>query len=356
MKKILLLTAAMAASSFAMAQLVDITPEGYDFSKSQIGLSVYPDESAWNDWNVAAGKCFDNAGGQAAYNQHKGLIVAIGPDWKQPQTEQANWNNLNASMSYVNLGGEVGRVLCIYGNGQDPEWDFNTVYNSNLPMAEGGTSSGNLNFFMDPNNTPKAASGQGDIAAMPEHIRVRIVMNVYDADASTDSYWGNIYCVNNDGSQNPKGANGELPSDAAGRAIGCDEFFDADSYEWNADQWLVYEFDTFCPADADGTVYSPLRLKMELTGKTLAHCVCFIKEIKFFQSTDKDDLIPACDGRKRSFITLKPDLDHITGDDSAVETVKSILNRNKAYDLSGRNANANQKGLYITDGKKVLVK
>lgn len=333
-----------------MAQYEDITPAGYDFSKSNIGISAIPDGNPWNNWNVSAPSCFDNAGGQAAFNKDQGLIVAVGPNWKYGEGDY--FQELLSATSYVNLGGEVGRVLCIYGhNKQSEEYDFNTYYETNIPHASSGTGSGNLNFFMDPNNTPTAPNGNKDIYSMPEHIRVRVVLNIYDADAGSDALIGNMYCVNNDGSQNPN--DDTLPSDAPGREITCDNFYDADTYEWYPGKWLVYEFDTFCPAtDEKGTVFSPLRLKMELSEGVLAHCVLFIKEVKFFKSTDKENLMPGNKGRIKSFVDYTYDLSAI---ESAIHPVKAMTN-GKTYDLAGRETSGKQSGIYIKNGKKVVVK
>lgn len=182
--------------------------------------------------------------------------------------------NLQAGTSIVDLGGEVGKVLCINGSNSD----FNTTHHSELPHCGFVDGWVKLNFLTHPNTTPTGGS-----AAAP-NIHVKIVMNVY-SNASNAA--ANIL----EGTNIISRINGNVYS--TNGAVVPNEFYTNGSYDIT--KWMTYEFDTYCP----GKNNMPLRLTLNYPRPKINDATIFIKEITFTKIDPANKT-----GFKKSFSTI----------------------------------------------------
>lgn len=164
--------------------------------------------------------------------------------------------NIQAGTSIVDLGGEVGKVLCINGS----KSDFNTTQKSDLPQCGFADGWVKLNFLSDPTTTPTGGS-----AAAP-NIHVKIVMNVY---SNASNATANIL----EGTNIISKVDGRIYS--TNGAVVPKEFYTDGSYDIT--KWMTYEFDTYCPEMA----YKPLRLTLNYPKSKINDATIFIKEITF---------------------------------------------------------------------------
>ena len=279
----------------------DITPKAYFYNNLSEFKYVEP---AFTGANIPI-PVYNSIGGDAAWNE--GAVVVAGGQFANPA--QPYFADLKAGTSLVDLGGEVGKVLCVSGMNSKINDKLKELYDvdMNIPSCTGGLNWFNINWISDPKNTP-VSDGSAT------QIRVTVVMNVY---ANTLSEANNIvnsaYAVVDQGGINPSGNN-----TASGAAISTGEFckFYADDPEtpeedengnliWDPTRWLVYEFDTWCPEDDESTVFYPIRLKMEIAQPNLGGSTIFIKEVRFTKITENDE--PIFNKRSREYKTLSID-------------------------------------------------
>lgn len=343
MKKSLLLSAAIVMAASASAQN-DITPSGYYFNTVE---SFSWAEKAHTGANIGI-PAFETSGGEAAWNN--GLAVIAGGQFANPN--QPYFADLKAGTSLVNLGGEVGQVLCISGVNSKINDKLNELYGveMNIPSCTGSLNWFNMNFFTDPNNTPT-----GD----ENYIRVRVVMNIYANSISADNIVNNAYTVADQGGVRPNSNDSGVSS----RAIKSDDFQkyyedDPETPEededgnpiWDPTRWLVYEFDTTAPeSSAEGTSYIPLRLKMEMNQGNLCNATIFIKEITFVNNPDMESSDAIINATQRTYQTLT-----VNPTPSAIENVE--VNEAATYSINGNavtfSAAAN---VYSVSGAQVAV-
>ena len=342
MKKHLLSVAALlfAGSLFAQED-VDLTPAYYKFANHPVGqykiMGFYhkanPDD--------APSKIYEDH-----YNDGA-LFVAGGQFAGNPNVTYAQ--DLQAGVSIVDLGGEVGKVMCVNGVNSN----YNTVYGMDYAKCTGSLNWFNFNWFMDAEHTPV------DGTAEAPNIRVRIVLNVF---ANTLDESANI--VNS--AYMMSGQNNPLPAGtytAEGVAITSGSFAEYDedgepvvddneNYVYDPTKWMVYEWDAYATADA-----TPMRLKMEMNQGNLATATVFIKEISFTQLAENPE--PIIGTRKKSYVKYEVDPQSVA---AAIETVKSAEGNAEYYNLSGMKVNANNltQGVYIVKNgaatSKVVVK
>lgn len=338
MKQILLSLAMLMTAGSAFAQDVDVTPSKYKYAGKEIGVEVI--DSFFHGSNIAAPcdelikKKYDN-----------GMFVVTGGQFNNPAQPYAK--DLQAGTSIVDLGGEVGKVLCI--NGANSK--FNEKYNVKFPQCTGTLNWFNFNWFMDPKNTP-TISGK-EVSDATRNIRVRLVLNVYsNKPGEADNIINAAYMVSNQGNVMPAESN-----KATAVAITTGEFIeryvddgspvldDKENYIYDPTKWMVYEWDTYCPTPVDEQTGVPLRLKMEMNQGNLAGCTVFIKEVSFIKLADSSERI-AGNKRSKTFQTLK----------QAVATGISSINASASngvkeiYTLNGTRVNAGTQlgqGLYI---------
>lgn len=338
MKQILLSLAMLMTAGSAFAQNEDVTPSKYKYADKEVGQEAI--DGFVTGSNIAA-PCDELI--KEKYNN--GMFIVAGGQFGN--TAQPYAKDLQAGTSIVDLGGEVGKVLCI--NGKNSK--FNENYNVKFPQCTGTLNWFNFNWFMDPKNTP-TISGK-EVSDATRNIRVRVVLNVYSNKAGlADNIINSAYMVSNQGNVMPANSN-----TATGVAVTTGEFIKTyiddgqpeegpnGEYIYDPTKWMVYEWDTYCPTPVDEQTGVPLRLKMEMNYSNLAGCTVFIKEVSFTKLADSSERI-AGNKRSKTYQTLKPGL--ATGinniNASASNGVKEI------YTLNGTRVNAGTQlgqGLYI---------
>lgn len=342
MKKQLLGVAAFlfAGSVFAQEN-VDLTPAYYKFADQPIGQykimnffhkanpDMSPAQIVEENYNEGA---FIVAGGQFAGN---------------PNVTYAQ--DLQAGTSIVDLGGEVGKVMCVNGVNST----YNTITGMNYAQCTGSLNWFNFNWFMDPANTPV------DGTAETPNIRVRLVLNIY---ANTLDEAANVinsaYMMSAQNNPLPAGTN-----TAEGVAITSGAF--AETYEdgepaedengnyiYDPTKWLVYEWDTYCAEEG-----IPMRLKMEMNQGNLASATVFIKEISFTKLAENPE--PILGTRKKTFVKYSVDPQKV---DASIEAVKGQGGNAEYFNLSGIKVDAANltEGVYVVKNNggvsKVVIK
>lgn len=339
---LLIATALFGVSTMSAIVEEDITPKGYDFNS----LSEFHYlETAYTGANLPV-PVWKSIGGDAAWND--GICAVAGGQFGN--TAQPYFTDLKAGTSLVDLGGEVGKVFCISGMNSKINDKLKELYGveMNIPSCTGGLNWFNINWLTDPKNTPV---GNGETS----QIRVRLVMNVYANSLSeANNIVNSAYAVVNEGGINPSGNN-----TAAGTAITTGEFCkhyedDPDTPEedengnliWDPTRWLVYEFDTWCPEDDEGTVFYPIRLKMEMAQPNLGGATIFIKEVKFLKVTENDAPIFGTRAREYKTYKINPTIS------SVVEN--TIVDTQLGYAVNGNNVTFdNDAQVYTISGVKV---
>ena len=327
MKKHLLgLAALLFAGSMFAQEDVDVTPAYYKFANQPVGqykLAAFYGGANANNHNgasIAPSTIVEEHYNEGAVTIH-GAIVGGFFDFLQDGT------------SIVDLGGEVGKVLCINGMNSN----YNTIYNMDYAKCTGSLNWFNFNWFMDPQNTPT------DGTAETPNIRVRMVLNIF---ANTLEESANI--INS--AYMMSGQNNMLPAQtnvAEGVAITSGEFaeFDEDgepvvdddeNYVYDPTKWMVYEWDTYASEDA-----IPMRLKMEMNNGNMANATIFIKEITFTQLADAST--PIVGKREKTYQTYS-----VNPQTSSIAAVTSEGTA-EYYNLSGMKVNAGNltQGIYI---------
>lgn len=338
MKQILLSLAMIMTAGGAFAQDVDVTPSKYKYADKEVGQEAI--DGFVTGANIAA-PCDKLI--EEKYNN--GMLIVAGGQFGN--TAQPYAKDLQAGTSIVDLGGEVGKVLCI--NGKNSK--FNETYNVKFPQCTGTLNWFNFNWFMDPKNTP-TISGK-EVSDATRNIRVRVVLNVYsNKPGAADNIINSAYMVSNQGNMMPANS-----KEAEGVAITTGEFIKTyiedgqpeegpnGEYIYDPTKWMVYEWDTYCPTPVDEQTGVPLRLKMEMNQGNLAGSTVFIKEVSFTKLADSSERI-AGNARRKTIKTLK----------QAVATGISSINASASngvkeiYTLNGTRVNAGTQlgqGLYI---------
>ena len=325
MKKKLLLLALQCMTMSGFAQMnEDLTPSAYKYSNLPTGKievqRFFQGANVPVPCNALIDELYDN-----------GLFVVHGGQFANPDQPYAK--DLQAGLSVVDLGGEVGKVFCLNGHnsvfGQDKALGY--------PQCTGTLNWFGFNWFMDPQNSPMGGTDE------KPNIRVRVVMNIFanNLDESA-SIINSAYMVTNQGNVMPNGSNKD-----EGVNVTSGEF--AETYEdgepvadedgnyiHDATKWMVYEWDTYCPTTKDEGPESsstPMRLKMEMVQGNVANATMFIKEVSFTKLDN--NTAPILGMRKKTFETYSVDpksyvtaINNVTTDTSAWENAA-------IYDLSG---------------------
>lgn len=231
----------------------DITPAKYKYSTRSVGQEVV--DGFFNGANISVDlmKSFLNS------HQNADGIFAINGG-QMPNGTNAKSDKLKVGISIVDMGGEVGKVLCING----AKSNFNTTFNVDYPQCPNDDNFGYLwlNWFSD-NRTPICSNTE-------RKIRIKVVMNIYANEANASS---NVI-----GQMLAKTKTNILAVTKSVTSIKPTDFYTNNSYDIT--KWITYEFDAFCPTnDAN-----PIRLMMNLPNKdAIDNATIFIKEITFTQ-------------------------------------------------------------------------
>lgn len=213
-------------------------------------------------------------------------------------TTNAKSDNLQAGISIVDMGGEVGKVLCINGANSN----FNKIYNVDYPKCSANIPGYLwLNWFSDPNNTPIGSDAK-------RNIHIKVVMNIYanEANASTN-------VINQVVAKNKE--NGMAVKNS-GSSISPNAFYTNGIYDIN--KWMTYEFDTYCVSNE----HKPIHLMMNLPYGAIDNATIFIKEITFTQTSTTTDQ----DNYKINVSTINATA--LTYNEAATNTFKEITNTN----------------------------
>lgn len=329
----------MMAAGGAYAQAdVDLTPSNYKYSERNVGTEHIA--KFFTGANIPAPcDAFVNE------NYNNGLFAVAGGQFANAAQPYAK--DLQAGTSIVDLGGEVGKVLCV--NGVNSK--FNEKYSMNYPKCTGSLNWFNLDWFTDPNNTP-TDGGKED---SERNIRVRVVLNVFsNKPDETAAVINSAYMVTNQGNVVPEASN-----TADGKSVTTGDFIetyeddgspvedDNGDYIYDPTKWMVYEWDTYAPESDGEKLSTPLRLKMEMNQGNLASCTMFIKEVSFTKLASNSDPISG-NTRRKTFVTY-------TVNPKTVETSINAINASTAnatkevYTLDGKRVNNGKQlqGVYI---------
>lgn len=268
----------------------DITPfTKYDYSTRPVGKE-------------SIGGFFANANPNRDYlisNYNEGLFVVCGGQMiKAP----ANQTKLQDGTSIVDMGGEVGKVLCINGANSDFNDTFNVSYSKNSGDITGWV---NLNWTTDPNTTPT------DGTAEDPNIHVKIVMNVYAGSTNKfkdENTFDNVNIVVKYDGYAYSTYEGVKPS----------EFY-TEKGNYDITRWMTYEFDTYCE---NKDTSKPIRLSLNISNKgAINNTTIFIKEISFTKIDPANKT-----GFKKSFSTINATA--LTYNETDTNTFKEITNTN----------------------------
>ena len=325
MKKSLFLFAMQCFALAGFAQDVDITPSNFKYVDQPVGpVSI---QKFFTGANVGV-PCNKQIEGLS----ENGVFVVAGGQYANSAQPYAE--NLQAGTAIVDLGGEVGKVLCINGGGSK----FNEQNQLSYPACAGVLNWFNFNWFTDAKSTPRGGNAE------KPNIRVRVVMNIFanQIDEAT-AIVNKAYMVTNQGNILPNGDNNLSGADVTSGAFvemyedGEPVLDENENYIYDATKWLVYEFDTFCPQDEDGgedASGAPLRLKMEMNPGALQNATFFIKEISFTQIADNTN--PIVGARKKTYATYSVDPQSYVTAIVGTEMDKTSLENAVVYDMNGR--------------------
>lgn len=325
MKKNLVLLAlqCMTVCGFAQAN-EDVTPSAYKYASQPTGRievkRFFQGANIPVPCNALIDELYDN-----------GLFVVHGGQFANPDQPYAK--DLQAGLSIVDLGGEVGKVFCLNGYkstfGQDKALGY--------PQCTGALNWFGFDWFMDPKNSPAGGTSE------KPNIRVRLVMNVFANQLDeAASIINSAYMVTNQGNVMPEGSNKD-----EGVNVTTGEF--AETYEdgepvadengnyiHDATKWMVYEWDTYCPETKDegpNAATTPLRLKMEMVQGNMVNATLFIKELSFTKLDN--NTAPIVGMRKKTFKTYTVDpKSYVTAITNVTTDFPSWENA-EIYNLSG---------------------
>lgn len=277
----------------------DITPAKYKYSTRPVG------QEAISGFFTTANPTAADINNLIQTKYDDGLFFVCGGQ----MGNTANQKRLLEGTSIVDMGGEVGKVLCINGANSD----FNNIYNVSYHKNNSGNITGwvNLNWTTDP-ATEHTTNG----SATAPNIHVKIVMNVYAG--STNQFKDlNIF----DYVKTLGKADGKEHSTQP--AVIPNEFYTEGSYDIT--KWMTYEFDTYCNNSEDS---NPLRLSLNISNKgAINNTTIFIKEISFTKIDPANKI-----GFKKSFSTIS----------ATALTLDETYTSNTIKDLTGANFTLNR--------------
>lgn len=293
-KRILLASAAviMVAANFSVfAQ--DITPSRYIFANQDEG--PFKIDLAVAGWNGANGNSVVLAAYEA--DKEKGYVVLGGalsgfvPDGMTESTDALPLVALQQGCNIINLGGEVGKVLCIQGKNVDKE------FGGKIGEGFQACDMGLLLNSVDGVNT-----------------RVKIVYQQYNpnklADKTTKSF--KFMVKTNGGVAKPSGDGVQATTyNNFAKNITPDDW--DETWAFDETKWASVEFDYSL-----GTAF-PYRLSISIPG-TVNDDVILIKEISIIQGSDGTLATDA----KKEMLTLTP----------ATSIEKALANLNEKISVS----------------------
>ena len=342
MKKFYFLAAAMLLGAGAYAQ-TDLTPDRFKFANQPEGEFTinyfFKSANPTNGFPEALAGADDGfvASGNGQFtNTAEYPDIALGTYLKKYVTIE-------------DLGGEVGKVLCIKGSESTAEYGAEpdaALFASNMPWF-------NLRFY-----AKKSGGSVGDV------IRTRIVYSVAnDYTMDPDGYASDLFSVN---MFSLAGANlGQ--GTAFGGFFAGDDFMDMGSGAYDETKWKAYECEMTVGAEDGIPLSFQIGMSTNNVGKTKKFCV-LIKEITFTLNPT-EELVESED------LTLEPgesvSIEEIMGGEAAFTVAGDQVSFNEAgnvYSISGvqvADAVAGEtitldRGIYVvkagTKAEKLIVK
>jgi hypothetical protein len=357
MKKFLLLSALAMLGTSAFAEGDNVITK-YDYNTIR-EINLYP--TNFSGANISA-NLWTASNGSDYWSADNGLCVLsgnLGKDMVEP------------GLSLVDLGGEVGKVLCINGYNSNFNDYVKTKYDVELNAPKMDSSKKLLpnadafwqfNWFADPDNTPlsdaTAKSTPSDC-----YVHVKMVFNVFSNSFTTDLVPKAVYVMDNGNNMIPDGDNG-----ASNIGVSTQSFIqysddnepvkENDAYVWDPTKWMVYEFDTWCPKGS-----APIYIKAEFGNgaNTVGTRTVLVKSVEF---TKMEGTPTSLKNHSQTFETLKAFDYTSTGGTTAVSdlAVEDSEAPVEVYNLSGVRVNSDNlpAGLYIrrqgNKATKVVVK
>lgn len=295
-KTLLFSAAALLAVSSVNAQ-TDITPERFVFANQELG--EYKIDYFYSGANP-------DKGWQMAIDQSdNGFFVLAGAAAKLGQSEEVPTSNMGQSIqkltTIVDLGGEIGKVLCMKGQSSNYENGAENVQGADIGWF-------NYNFYSPKSQTP-----------VNTPVRIRLVFNCVHNDAENATTLFKMYSSTNQNN--------------AGTAY--DKFEPKDFLKdgvYDPTKWEIFEIDVQVVEDGN-----PPRLKMEVQTGAWANGAILIKEIKFIANPEGDPV-------QGEFVTY----------DSGTSNVAETILDQSAYSVNGNNVTFLQAGeVFGLNGIKV---
>lgn len=317
MKKSLLFVSMVAFGMSAFAA-EDITPAGYMFNNvtefnyhSKASAKANPAVPAWNTYE-----------GATYWDDTKGLVILGGnpaqfgsdPAAMTPNEQLTGPAHVIAGTSLLNMGGEIGQVLCINGQNSNLADKLAEAYGEtyDIPKCDATPGWYNMNFLTNPNRNTKLGENEEEYL----NFRCVITLNAYSNSIQKDNVIVDPYMVVNQGGHNQQAEK----ADAYDFRKFYDNDRDGDSEEdedgnliWDPECWMVYTDNYFVKADdADGNSFAPARMKFDMKADALMGGALLIKSVQFY-NVPRDEA--STDPKEIEFIRLKG------GKPGAIETV-----------------------------------
>lgn len=263
MKRGLLFSAAILMVAASAMSQTDITPSRYVFANQPVGVYAFDE--------AVPGANPSNALPVVVEKWHDGFFMLAGAAVAYTSLDAKATKDLQAGVNIVDMGGTIGKVLCVRGN--------SSKYDVGTPMAA-APNWFNLNFYTDPDNTP-ISSDKGET----NKIRVRLVFSIYQNEisetASLLKFYGSTYANSVLGGQHTNFCSGDfMKLDEEGDP----ELNENEKYFYDPTRWMIYEFDTWV-GDKAG---APTRLKIEIPGQ--GDFTLLVKELKFMTDVTGDPI------------------------------------------------------------------
>lgn len=330
MRNFLLLAAASLVAASASAGVTDVTPKAYNFDSGlELPFLNAYSNAEWGhaNWNPSA---FFLTNHPELYKD--GLILMIGPGIN------ANWDSFINGTKIVDLGGEVGKVLCFGGTNSNAH-DALKARGVEVELPYYETSPGYIIPFWHAD--PQIDNSKAGDVELP--CRVQIVLNIYenayltadntpvgthfqpyiqmganwqpnkDNEAPREVY-SNEFCYNWGEAEAANHRIDFTTANADDLALwnveeGDGEFEDnlacpMTGYVWNPNRWMILEWDVpFGDYGENGQDDCPFKIKMEMP--ELNGATVFIKSIKFLmKDADEESIEPTTRRRTWTYMDV----------------------------------------------------
>ena len=333
MKRLLLLTtAAVAATSMWAEQVIyeyDYNNwKTYNVEYDTIVPANYPQ---WHNNYAKNNSLTGYLNYEKNWDEDYGLMVLGHGTSSNISTIKSSWPN---GTQIVNLGGTVGKVLCISAANSDIVDALQTYDNSKFAALDDNWISTGATFhwvyvhwYVDSLTYTSSGASGSDYGNVSNIVRVDILLNLYESDyanrSNASSRIGSFYGVN---------ANGVIfPSGTSNDAVNATEFWtdSSDEETWSPDIWMKYTFYTW-------SNYIPFSVCMFLNnGGASPTWTLFIKSITFTQLENTDDVPDSFASTKTMYTDGSYYIEPIT-EDYPTGIAQAVAEEAPAYKVTGQ--------------------